>query len=209
MAEPIYVLETKRCSRCGLTKFLKDFYPPDGKTGKVRGTCKECKRRQSSESQKRRATKVREYQRAYRAGNKERIAYLQKERQKRHAERNPESAAEKHKRWRSNHPDRKLLYSARARAKSKGIEFSLTPEWLESRLSSGVCELAGIPISFDEKSEGRCRAFSPSIDRIDSSLGYTPDNCRVVCWAINMAMSEWGEETFAVVAKKYLENQRA
>jgi len=38
--------------------------------------------------------------------------------------------------------------------------------------------------------------FIPSVDRIEPREPYTFQNCRLVCWTINMARNEWGEEVF-------------
>ena len=34
----------------------------------------------------------------------------------------------------------------------------------------------------------RTAPFKASIDRIDSTRGYTRDNCRLVCWFVNQAL---------------------
>jgi hypothetical protein len=50
--------------------------------------------------------------------------------------------------------------------------------------------------------------FRPSIDRIDSSVGYVVGNCRVVLVAVNIAMSTWGEGLFLRIARAAVERQR-
>lgn len=42
--------------------------------------------------------------------------------------------------------------------------------------------------------------YSPSIDRIDSRIGYTKSNCRIVCVAANYAMNEWGDSVLRELA---------
>jgi hypothetical protein len=61
---------------------------------------------------------------------------------------------------------------------------------IQRRIDAGACEITGT--SFD-LSAGK-KFNSPSIDRIDPSRGYEPDNIRIVCFAMNAAMGEWGEE---------------
>lgn len=34
---------------------------------------------------------------------------------------------------------------------------------------------------------------APSVDRIDSSRGYTVDNCRLILWSLNRALNNYGE----------------
>jgi hypothetical protein len=40
------------------------------------------------------------------------------------------------------------------------------------------------------------RPFTPSLDGIDSAGGYTRNNARLVCQAINFALNADGEDTF-------------
>ncbi len=91
-----------------------------------------------------------------------------------------------------------VLYGAcRRRAEQKGIPFTLTKEWLQEKLS-GSCEATGLPFIFPEHKAGR-GPLSPSVDRIDPEKGYTPENCRVIVWALNCAISTWGEEMLLIV----------
>ena len=66
-----------------------------------------------------------------------------------------------------------LLARARERSKHKGWEFSITKEDI---VIPEKCPLLGIIII--PKAKDRCH--SPSLDRIDSSRGYTPDNIQVI-----------------------------
>lgn len=68
---------------------------------------------------------------------------------------------------------------------------------------NGRCELTGIAFDTSRETWNR-RPYSPSLDRVDSSQGYTLDNCRIVCVAINIALNEWGEDVYRYVAGKYL-----
>jgi hypothetical protein len=90
-----------------------------------------------------------------------------------------------------------MVSDAEQRAKRKGIPFNLRdyiPQ-LRTRIGAGFCEITGLP--FGVKGRGRKLGpdpFSASLDRIEPSKGYVYDNIRVVCWAVNLAMSNWGEE---------------
>ncbi len=47
----------------------------------------------------------------------------------------------------------------------------------------------------DDKPPGsRIRPWAPSIDRRDSSAGYTASNCRLVCAYVNVAMNRFGDD---------------
>lgn len=67
----------------------------------------------------------------------------------------------------------------------------------ESRTS---CAVTGIPFVYDVPGH----PLMPSLDRIDSSKGYTADNVRLVCWAVNCAASTWGLEAYLAIAARAL-----
>ncbi len=70
--------------------------------------------------------------------------------------------------------------------------------------SNGRCQVTGIPFS-NYKPEGkRISPYMPSIDRIDSSDGYVKENCRLVCFCVNLAMNEWGEEVIEKIGLSYI-----
>lgn len=95
------------------------------------------------------------------------------------------------------------VYSAcKNRCKKKGIRFSLTKSWIREKLN-GVCELSGLPF---ERTTNRKKpkARAASIDRINPDEGYTPQNCRMICSALNNLLSSWGESNALGVILPYL-----
>ena len=82
------------------------------------------------------------------------------------------------KRYRKD-PIRQLLVNAKSRAKKAGMEFSLNREDV---LIPDTCPVLGIPIAIGDR--GRYDN-SPSLDRVDNSRGYTPDNVLVISWRAN------------------------
>jgi len=100
-----------------------------------------------------------------------------------------------------------MLTSAKSRAKKKQLPFNLTKLWLLQKLENGTCELSGIPFDFSKSSKNNFNPMSPSIDRIDSSKGYTFDNCRVILTALNVALSEYGLGLYLEIAKKVISQQ--
>jgi len=74
-----------------------------------------------------------------------------------------------------------LLAKAKLRCKKSGHEFSLNSEWALARWT-GKCELTGI--EFDRR-KGVTTMRSPSLDRINSALGYVEGNCRFILWGLN------------------------
>lgn len=102
---------------------------------------------------------------------------------------------------------KRLFSAARKNAAARGIAFDLTPEDVGELVaeSRGRCAVTGVALSTDrgDLPTGRRmrRPWAPSLDRKDSAIGYTRENCRVVCCAANYAMSQWGEEVLLEMAK--------
>lgn len=120
------------------------------------------------------------------------------------AARNPEkeirrNEARKHKKPRKT----TMLYlSAKARAEKRGLEFTLTREWVQQKVDAGFCEVSGIPFSIsDGHAYRRPHDFSPSIDKIDPKKGYTPENCQMVVWIYNRAKGDTSHENLMSLAK--------
>lgn len=103
-----------------------------------------------------------------------------------------------------------ILISAQKRAKARGMEFTLTFDWLLERLEriGDRCEMTGLPFDYQlTKTAWHKRPDSPSLDRIERSLGYVDGNVRIVSTAVNIAINEWGDARFyqmceAVVRKR-------
>ena len=58
------------------------------------------------------------------------------------------------------------------------------------KLRAGRCERSGIMFDYEPGSP-----WVPSPDRLDSTIGYTPTNCQMVCWIYNQAKNNFGDET--------------
>ena len=102
-----------------------------------------------------------------------------------------------------------VLYSgAETRSRAVGRVMELTPADLAAIIarSEGCCEVSGMPFDLGE-GRGRPQPFGPSLDRRDSKMGYSLENCRLVCTIVNYAMNTWGEAPLlqlaeAIAAKK-------
>lgn len=103
-----------------------------------------------------------------------------------------------------------LWNAARRRAIKRDIEFTLTKEWILKRLERGVCEVSGLPFEYAMMGEkvtvGMPR--SPSLDRIDSKRGYTPNNTRVVVWQVNLALADHGDDAFLEMCRAVVEKEK-
>lgn len=87
---------------------------------------------------------------------------------------------------RINDPVKVLLKSSKHGAKIRGIEFSLTRE---SIIVSENCHCCGFKYDIPNSS-GKRSWRTISIDRFDSSKGYTTDNVFTICWRCNHLKSD-------------------
>ena len=70
-----------------------------------------------------------------------------------------------------------MFHRSKSRARAKGLEHTITIEDIKIPTH---CPLLGIPLQ-DNTGQGRGNnPTSPSLDRLDSSKGYTPDNIWVI-----------------------------
>jgi hypothetical protein len=97
-----------------------------------------------------------------------------------------------------DHIYRKATYMMnyiKIRCRTRKYSFDLDRTWILDRLLIGVCEATGIKFDFTQVGRtGIWRPEAPSIDRIDSSVGYMKHNCRMVILQYNMAKGQWADE---------------
>lgn len=100
------------------------------------------------------------------------------------------------KSWAHENPIKRLVVLARLRARRKGIPCTITHEHVRV---PDRCPALGIPLEFGSGN----RDNSPSIDRLDSSRGYTPDNIIVVSSRANRLKNNATVEELRLVAQFY------
>jgi hypothetical protein len=96
-----------------------------------------------------------------------------------------------------------ILRYCKRRARMKGREFNLSSDWVLERLRAGVCEVTGLPFdvtNISRTDDQMTSPWRPSVDRIDSSKGYTEDNCQLVVLAYNRMKSDMTEEQMRTLA---------
>jgi hypothetical protein len=93
----------------------------------------------------------------------------------------------------------KLISSAKFRANKSRLEFSIDHQWCLDRLAKGICEQTGIPFDSSQK-------YTASIDRIDSTIGYTPENCQMVVWIYNTCKNRYTDSDVLEFAKRLVEH---
>ena len=82
---------------------------------------------------------------------------------------------------RLNNPEYFLWKAAKKRAKDKDFDFNIE---VTDIIIPQFCPLLNIPI-IHKTGTGERRAESPSLDRLDNSLGYVKGNILVVSWRAN------------------------
>lgn len=110
-----------------------------------------------------------------------------------------ERRVEIRKRHYKKYPASSVLRQRKSIAKKKGLVFELTIAWYEKEFDKG-CVMTGIP--FDE--HGSDTPWVAHIDRKVPELGYTPENCRLVCACYNLAKKHWTDEDVFRMAKALL-----
>lgn len=79
--------------------------------------------------------------------------------------------------------------------KGRQDRVALSYDWLKQKIEDGICPRTGL--AFVVPAPGKpVSLLQPSIDRIDSSQGYTEDNCQVVTLWYNMAKRNCSDEEF-------------
>jgi hypothetical protein len=81
--------------------------------------------------------------------------------------------------WKRNHPKVLLVNWSRHRAKTMNIPFSITADDFEI---PEVCPVLGIEL---KKGNGKLQDSSPTLDRINPTLGYVRGNIKVISYKAN------------------------
>jgi hypothetical protein len=85
-----------------------------------------------------------------------------------------------------------FLWHARNRAKTKELECSVSLEYL-IKIAPTHCPVFGYELSW-AKLDKKANYNSPSLDRINSNLGYTKENVQWLSWRANSIKNNLTEE---------------
>lgn len=90
-------------------------------------------------------------------------------------------------------------------AKIRNLSFDLTIKYIEQlyEKQNFKCSLSGIKIEFDSRTPHKNKKYgNASIDRINSSKGYTEDNIQIVDKNINIAKMSMSQQEFIDMCKR-------
>jgi hypothetical protein len=168
----------KKCSKCGLEKNYSEFFKDNHLKSGYRTDCKECHLI---------------VQKLYKDNNHDKIEQKRKEHQ---------SVPEVRKRinqravsWNKNNVEKTLLSGAKKRAKNKKMEFNID---IDDVIIPKICPILGIEL---KRSDNKLSYNSPTIDRIDSSIGYIKNNIQVISHRANTLKSNASFEEIEKIYK--------
>ena len=106
---------------------------------------------------------------------------------------------------RENLPNQALSKNLRRALQRRPTENHVTVHELVEIFNKqgGRCALSGIVMTWAKASY---LPTSMSIDRIDCNIGYTRDNVRLICYAINCFRGRWSDEVVLAMAKAIVAN---
>jgi len=103
------------------------------------------------------------------------------------------------------------IWSAiRKHAEARKLAFDLTIEeaWELFEEQGGLCALTGLPLSQRPSSGGAPTAESASLDRIDNTRGYSPDNVQWVLKDINWMKGTFTQDRFLELCRAVAQHVR-
>lgn len=153
------IVEYKKCKICNLNKHYSDFSINNAAKDKLQSRCRSCDKDYQSKRRIKYSKEIRDYSREYQREKRKNFDFRLK----------------------------MLLNASKQRAVLKNREHSITIEDIKKIYPvDGKCPVFGIELKFNSAG---FRDDSPSIDRIDSSKGYTKDNIQIISWKANRIKS--------------------
>ena len=169
-------IEGKICSKCGEFKEYKFFYTRKGVADGYKSECMKCGRDLSTKWKEANKDKQTEYRKTQ---------YLLKPNEERI-------------KWKRGNPLGYLCNTAKANAKRYNREFSISKDQMLQKWEeqNGLCYYTGRPMKFDIGTDD-----AVSIDRVDSSKGYTNDNTVLCQYRINVMKNNIQIDELVSIAK--------
>jgi hypothetical protein len=107
------------------------------------------------------------------------------------------------KTWRENNFIHCKVLGAKARAKKRKFEFEISDEIIEKKLidQNGLCYISKQKLNMNENDW-----YGLSLDRLDSSIGYTIDNTILVTKFVNISKNALSLENYMKFLKEIVDN---
>lgn len=177
------------CGKCQTAKPDENFSP----TAKW---CKPCRNDYSRKHYEENKDRIRTYQNGWRDANGD----LHRGYNAKYRSAHPEKAAESTRKWTEKNPVRRFAAQSLNFKRHSGHIVNITINdvvqmWDDQH---GLCALSGIPM---KSSKGGTSFDSPTLDRIVPSLGYNPNNVRLLCYAVNAGRGTLTDEAFVEVCR--------
>ena len=97
-----------------------------------------------------------------------------------------------------------MLSSAKKRAQQKNIEFTLVVEDILALAQQNRCPISRQPFAWKDtiaNGSAKVSVNSPTLDRIDPSLGYTPDNVWLISARMNRIKNDATPRELALLSR--------
>lgn len=101
-----------------------------------------------------------------------------------------------------------LLKSAQRRASKFSEPIDIDLDFILSKLNLGICDVTGIYFDFESPTETVKNPYAPSIDRKDSTKGYTKENTQIVIWQYNLMKGEISEKELLQICQIIVERNK-
>ena len=97
--------------------------------------------------------------------------------------------------------------AAKKRANKKGLDFDIDLDFMYYlwNKQKGLCNISKLPMTFFFKNNHR--KYNLSVDRIDSTRGYTKDNVQLVCDVVNRMKLDLSMKEFVTLCKTIYDEQ--
>jgi len=228
-SSPALLPMRKRCAKCGLEKPLTEFYRREMSTDGRQGRCKECEKQRRKERYRKieaadglrdleQRVRVLELRADLHKGTKVCAKCVQvKPLEEFHRNKRLKDGRNSYcksctscmtKTYRARTPGDRLalsLNTARTTSRRKGLPFTLVLEDVVSlwKAQQGLCAYSGVEMAYD----GQGGPTSVSIDRVDSTKGYTKDNIVLACTQVNVMKRHLHLNDFVEWCKKVVDHQ--
>lgn len=96
-----------------------------------------------------------------------------------------------------------------SKKRKEGFNTTMEDVWNLYVKQDRKCALSGLPISFKNEANQRgLRRFTASLDRIDSTKGYTKDNIQLVHKDVNIMKNAYDQQHFLNICKLITEHNK-